>query len=84
MSREYQAYLIRFERSSAQANWHVHVENAQSGETLHFATEWELLRFLMQALSLSLDSPPAKSEADTEGAATAPARIHLVKKSGQT
>ena len=50
MSREYQAYLLRFERNRRQVHWRVYVENAETGEVLRFATEWELIHFLLQRL----------------------------------
>lgn len=48
----YQAYLVRFQRSGEQKHWRVTVQNAQTGEQQHFATEQELFHFLAYALDL--------------------------------
>ncbi|MCP5099528.1 MAG: hypothetical protein GY943_28565 [Chloroflexi bacterium] len=55
MKDDYQAYLLRFQRGEGQAHWRVYMENAVSGENRHFATEQELLRFLMHALAIMPD-----------------------------
>lgn len=64
MAREYQAYLMRFERSDAQSHWRVHVENTETGKILRFATEWELLRFLTQVLAMSSPNNGLRRRAD--------------------
>ena len=46
----YQAYLLRLQRSSAQAVWRISLEDAQTGEKLRFGSEKELLRYLWQLL----------------------------------
>lgn len=51
MPIEYQAYLIRFQRSNGQTHWRVRLENVVSGEIRHFATERELLHYLMASLA---------------------------------
>lgn len=59
MHEDYQAYLVRFQRSEGQPRWRVRLENAVSGEVHHFATERELLRYLMQVLAVVPDAPDA-------------------------
>ena len=67
MSAEYQAYLFRFQRNNDESHWRVYVENAETGEVWRFATEWELLRFLMKTLAVTPtiidqhpDDPPSR------------------------
>ena len=52
MNSEYQAFLLRLHRSQGQMHWRVTMENAHTGEVLHFATERELLRYLLEVLQV--------------------------------
>ncbi|MCB9432306.1 MAG: hypothetical protein H6668_10005 [Ardenticatenaceae bacterium] len=51
MNNDYQAYLIRFQRRPEANAWRATLENAHSSEVVQFATEKELLLFLLQRLS---------------------------------
>ena len=59
MKSQYQAYLLRLHRSQNQMHWRVTMENAHTSELLRFATERELLRYLMKLL---LDEPDSLSK----------------------
>ena len=50
MGGEYLAFLLRLQRGQGQTQWRASMQNAQTGEILRFATERELLRYLMQVL----------------------------------
>ena len=50
MSKNYQAYLVRFQRSPQAVTWRATLENAHSPEVVQFATERELLLFLLHRL----------------------------------
>jgi hypothetical protein len=65
MHEDYQAYLIRFQRSEGQPHWRVRLEDARSGEVRHFATEWEMLRYLTQILAIVPDAPDANRSASS-------------------
>lgn len=56
MSEDYQAYLLRFQRSHGQQYWRVRLENARNGEVKQFATEREALRYLLQMLTFPTQS----------------------------
>jgi len=61
MGTEYQAYLLRLQRSQTARHWWVTLENAHTGEVCHFASEDLLLRYLWQLLGhgrLELDATP--------------------------
>ena len=62
MEDEYQAYLLRFQRSSKQPNWRVQLENALDGEVKQFATEWEALRYLLKELDINLQMQSSAHE----------------------
>lgn len=53
MKSQYQAYLLRLHRSQGQVHWRVTMENAHTGELHHFATEREMLRYLLQVLTIA-------------------------------
>ena len=65
MHEDYQAYLIRFQRSEGQPHWRGRLEDARSGEVRHFATEREMLRYLMQVLATVPDTPDANRSASS-------------------
>ena len=63
--KEYQAYLIRFQRYPDQQQWRTTLTNAQTNEVYHFISENEALRFILNHLS----SPPRESSY-TDGSTT--------------
>ena len=64
----HQAYLLRLKRSQEQTVWRATLENAYTGELLHFATEHELLRYLFQVLR----NDPASLGGEKNEAKTSP------------
>ena len=50
VSAEYKSYLLRLQRNQVNEHWRASLQNAQTGELLHFANERELLRYLLQVL----------------------------------
>lgn len=70
MGGEYLAFLLRLQRGQGQTQWRTSMQNAQTGEILHFATEREMLRYLMQVLMVTapdLDSQEAESKNPDRG-----------------
>lgn len=62
MGGEYLAFLLRLQRGQGQTQWRVTMQNAQTGEVIYFASERDLLRYLMQVLMVlppELDSQEA-------------------------
>ena len=55
MNKDYQAYLLRFQRGEGQLHWRVYMENAANGEVQHFVTEQDLLIYLRKALEIKSD-----------------------------
>lgn len=51
MSKNYQAYLVRFQRSPQAHTWRATLEDVHSQEIKRFATERELLLFLLRRLN---------------------------------
>jgi len=51
VDKNYHAYLIRFKRREAQSSWCATLEDVHTRETRTFATERELLVYLLQILS---------------------------------
>lgn len=51
MSDNYLAYMLRLKRSTGYPHWRATLENAHSGAVHHFATEEELLMYLMDILA---------------------------------
>ena len=51
---EYQAYLLRLRRGRDQTHWRAMLRDASSGETYHFATERELISYLVAALQTTI------------------------------
>jgi hypothetical protein len=60
----YHAYLIRFKRREAQSSWRTSLESVHTRETLTFATERELLVYLLQILSELPDSRNPNADPD--------------------
>ena len=52
MSDSYCAYLIRFQRADAEHRFRASIENAHTGEVIHFPNETALLLFLLRMLKL--------------------------------
>ena len=63
--KQYQAYLIRFQRHDNQRQWRTTLTNAQTNEVYHFANESEALRFILNHLS-----PPPHESSCTGGSTT--------------
>ena len=63
MRAQYKAFLLRLQRSQGQTHWRATLENAHTGELLRFATEREMLRFLMQVLTIA--PPGLDGQAET-------------------
>lgn len=51
MNDNYLAYLLRLKRSPGRPQWRATLENAHTGTVRHFASEEELLLFLMDRLA---------------------------------
>ena len=66
MDKNYHAYLIRFKRRETQTGWRATLENVHTREALSFATERELLVYLLQTLSDGPGSPDTKANAYDE------------------
>jgi len=64
MSGEYLAFLLRLQRGQGQTQWRATIQNAQTGEILRFATERELLRYLLNILTV-VPSDMNSREADS-------------------
>lgn len=65
MNPNYQSYLLRFQRQPSQKHWRVTLKDARTGCEHHFATEMEVLRYLLQQLSqsqLTLESDDANED----------------------
>lgn len=58
MNPHYQSYLIRFHQRAGEAHWRATLEDAASGETLRFATELDLLRYVLRQLAQKGLAPP--------------------------
>ena len=62
MSTEYQAYLLRLQRSQGSDYWRATLQNAYTGEVVRFANEREMLRYLLEVLAIQ----PASSDRQTD------------------
>lgn len=49
----YQSYLIRFQRGSGQEHWRVTLQEVRSAKTIYFATEQELIHYLLEVLHVT-------------------------------
>ena len=54
MNDNYLAYMLRLKRNEGQPSWRATLENAHSGTVHHFASEEELLLYLIDRLAGSL------------------------------
>lgn len=66
MRTQYKAYLLRLRRDIGQRHWRVIVEDAHTGERLHFANETEMLRYLLQNLANPPDQLPQTTKPDSQ------------------
>jgi hypothetical protein len=64
VDKNYHAYLIRFKRREAQSSWCATLEDVHTREIRTFATERELLVYLLQTLSERPASPDSSADAD--------------------
>ncbi len=55
MDNNYQAFLLRLQRYQSTNHWRASLENAHTGEILHFTTEKELLIYLHKILKSNGD-----------------------------
>ncbi len=53
MTQEYQAYLLRFQREQNQVQWRSTLQNVQTDEIQRFASERDLIRYLLNKLAES-------------------------------
>ena len=51
MVDNYQAYLLRLKRTQSNGHWRATLQNIQTGETMHFATEEDMVRHLLKTLT---------------------------------
>ena len=56
MNNDYQAYLVWFQRQQDSSSWRATLENAHTQEVIQFASERELLLFLLRRLQRPLSS----------------------------
>jgi hypothetical protein len=49
--RDYSAFLVRWQSADDRTPWRSTVENAYTGEKVHFADKIELLRFFWESLN---------------------------------
>jgi len=66
MDKNYQAYLVRFKRREIQPGWCATLENVHTRETLSFATERELLVYMLHALSERPNTTDTEADAEDE------------------
>lgn len=62
----YTAFLIRWQDDGPQTRWRSTVENAYTGQKLHFSKKSELLRFLWQSLYEGEISDPTGANTQEE------------------
>ena len=61
----YQSYLIRFQRGQEQRYWKVTLQETRSAKVMHFATEHEFMRYMVNVLQVSITQDNA-FEADSD------------------
>jgi len=66
MDKNYRAYLIRFKRRESQSSWCATLEDVHTRETLSFATERELLVYMLHILSERPNPTDTNAEAESE------------------
>jgi hypothetical protein len=53
MGGDYLAFLLRLQRGQGQTQWRATIQNAQTGEVIYFASERDLIRYLMRVLTIT-------------------------------
>ena len=51
MTKQYQALLLRLQRSEGQSGWRAIIENVNTGERIRFADQNQMLHYLFDKLS---------------------------------
>ncbi len=51
MENNYQAFLLRLQRAESNGRWRSTLQNIQTGEIHHFATEREMVAHLLESLA---------------------------------
>jgi hypothetical protein len=65
MNAQYHAFLLRLQRHETAEHWRMTLENAHTGEKVHFATEEELMGYLWHIVGegrLFLPNPLTQSD----------------------
>lgn len=62
----YRAYLIRFQRGEKQTHWRVTLQDAHQGTIHRFATENDLIRYLLYQLNESSSLPDLNTDLETD------------------
>ena len=66
MPTQHRAYLLRLRRDEGQIYWRATLEDAHTGEQQRFATQIELLRYLLQELAQQPFDSPSPLQPDGE------------------
>ena len=64
MENNYQAFLLRLQRAENNGRWRSSLQNVQTGETFHFATEQEMIAHLLVSLAQVKFLPTVVATAD--------------------
>ncbi|MCB9433304.1 MAG: hypothetical protein H6668_15115 [Ardenticatenaceae bacterium] len=59
MENNYQAFLLRLQRAENNGRWRSTLQNVQTGETHHFATEQEMVIHLLSSLAQTINVLPS-------------------------
>jgi hypothetical protein len=62
----YVAFLVRWQDEGEQTRWKATIENAYTGEKVHFTQKNDLLRFLWHSLYGDETSGPVQADAEGE------------------
>lgn len=66
MNSQYMAYLLQLQRAEGSTRWRATLEDVHTRETLTFATERELLAYLLRILSERPGSTDTNADPDNE------------------
>ncbi|MCA9998488.1 MAG: hypothetical protein KDE09_09400 [Anaerolineales bacterium] len=66
-TQQYKAFLLRLQRDEGHPNWRATIENAQTGETLRFANQNQMLRYLLNDLEPGDRSPNNANQPPVNG-----------------
>lgn len=68
MENNYQAFLLRLQRTDSNGRWRSTLQNVQTGEILRFANEQEMIKHLLESLAQMNEARllPAKSKTTTK------------------